>query len=272
MSRNFGVFPCTFAGLKFSKGDLVVYMDADLQDPPEIIPELLEKWNSEQDIDVVHTVRTDREGESRFKLGITKLGYLLLNKISNIELPVEAGDFKLLTRRVVDNMLKFKEKLPYTKGLVCWVGFKQEKVYYKREARYAGDTKFPTLGFGAIKNYANSALISFSAAPLQLASLLGIFGCVVSALMIFHVFYEKLSGQSIPGWTAIMTAVLFVGSIQLLTIGILGIYVHSIFLEVKGRPTYIVESLHGFDQQVPNESIDQKDFSSEQMKTVEKIV
>ena len=248
MSRNFGVFPCTFAGLRFSKGDLVVYMDADLQDPPEIIPKLLEKWKSDKDIDVVHTIRTDRAGESRFKLWITKMGYLLLNKISNIELPVEAGDFKLLSRRVVDHLLQFKEKLPYTKGLVCWVGYKQEKVFYSRERRFAGETKFPTLGLGAIANFTNSALISFSSAPLQIASLVGISGCLVSGLMIFHVLFEKFSGHSIPGWTAIMTAILFLGSVQLLTIGSLGVYIHSIFIEVKERPNYIIESIHGFDK------------------------
>ena len=247
MSRNFGVFPCTFAGFQYASGDAVIYMDSDLQDPPEVIPRLVEKWREETDVDVVHTVRTKRAGESRLKLVTTRIGYWLLKRISNFELPIEAGDFKLLSKRAVKHLIKFKEKMPYTKGLVCWVGFKQTSIAYNRDPRFAGKTKFRTLGLGAITNFSNSALISFSSIPLQLASLLGFFGCIISIPVITYVFIEKLAGQSIPGWAAIMVAVLLLGSLQLLAIGILGLYIHSIYLEVKGRPNYIIESMHGFE-------------------------
>jgi dolichol-phosphate mannosyltransferase len=247
MSRNFGVFPCTFAGFQHTSGDAVIYMDSDLQDPPEVIPRLVEEWLNGENIDVVHTIRTDRLGESWFKLFTTKLAYWLLKRIASFDLPVEAGDFKLLSRRAVNHLIKLKEKMPYTKGLVCWVGFKQTRITYTREPRFAGETKFRTFGLGAINNFTNSALISFSPIPLQISSLLGLLGCLISLPVFIYVFIEKMSGVSIPGWTAIMVAVLFSGSVQLLAIGILGLYVHSIYQEVKGRPNYIVESLYGFE-------------------------
>jgi len=249
MSRNFGVYPCTFAGFQYTSGDAVIYMDSDLQDPPEVISRLIQKWQEGKEVDVVHTVRNTRAGENWFKLLTTRLGYKLLKSISNLELPIEAGDFKLLSRRAVNHLIQLKEKMPYTRGLVCWVGFNQASIKYDRDARFAGETKFRTLGLGAITNFSNSALVSFSSIPLQLSSMLGILGCFVSAPMIIHVTYIKLSGQFVPGWTAIMSAILFIGSIQLLTIGILGIYVHTIYLEVKGRPNYIVGSVYGFDGQ-----------------------
>lgn len=248
MSRNFGVFPCTFAGFQHASGDIVIYMDSDLQDPPEVIPKLIKKWSNGKNIEVVHTVRTARDGESWFKLFTTRLGYWLLKSITNFDLPIEAGDFKLLTRRAVNHLIKFKEKMPYTRGLVCWVGFNQVSITYTRDPRFAGKTKFRTLGLGVITNFANSALISFSSAPLQISSIMGLFGCLTSSAIILHVIYLKLSGQSIPGWTAIMTAVLFIGSIQLLATGVLGLYIHSIYQEVKGRPNYIVEDMFGFDE------------------------
>ena len=248
MSRNFGVFPCTFAGFQYASGDIVIYMDSDLQDPPEIISNLIDKWLSGKNLDVVHTVRTARAGESWFKLATTRLGYWLLKRITNFDLPIEAGDFKLLSRRAVNHLIKFKEKMPYTRGLVCWVGFKQSSVNYARDPRFAGKTKFRTLGLGAITNFANSALISFSSVPLQISSLLGLFGCLTSSAIIIHVIFLKISGQSIPGWTAIMTAILFVGSIQLLATGVLGLYIHSIYQEVKDRPNYIIESVFGFNE------------------------
>jgi glycosyltransferase involved in cell wall biosynthesis len=268
MSRNFGVFPCTFAGFQHASGDVVIYMDSDLQDPPEIIPRLIEKWASEENIDVVHTVRTSRAGESWFKLATTRIGYWLLKGISNFDLPIEAGDFKLLSRRAVSHLIRFKEKMPYTRGLVCWVGFNQKSITYERDPRFSGETKFRTLGLGAITNFANSALISFSSVPLQISSLLGLFGFFTSAFMIMHVAFEKLSGQSIPGWTAIMTAVLFIGSIQLLATGVLGLYIHSIYTEVKGRPNYIIESLYGFQNEF---SVEDDNDIREILKKLQKI-
>ena len=245
MSRRFGVSPCVMAGLAYTKGDLVVYMDADLQDPPEVIPGIIEKMR-QTDADVVHTVRESRKGESAFKLFLTRLGYAILNKTSSVQLPVEAGDFKLLSRRVVDHILQLKEHRPFMRGLVCWVGFKQEFVPYHRAPRYAGQAKFFILGKDVINNFFSSALISFSSAPLRMAYIVGLWALFFDFILFCHVMFEKLSGRAVPGWTAIMMAILFLGAIQLLCMGILGLYMYSIYEQTRARPNYIVESMYGF--------------------------
>jgi dolichol-phosphate mannosyltransferase len=244
MSRRFGVSPCVFAGMRAASGDVVVYMDADLQDPPELIPRLLDEWA--KGADVVHTVRTAREGEPLIKLWITRIGYLILRGVSEIDLPIECGDFKLLSRRAVNNLLLFNEQNPFMRGLVRWIGFNQTFVPYRREARHSGLTKFNILNLSVISNFFDSALISFSSKPLQLATISGITGSVAAFILILHVLWEKLLGHNLPGWSAIMVTVLFLGSIQLITLGILGLYVASIYFEVKRRPNYIVESTFGF--------------------------
>lgn len=246
MSRNFGVSPCVLAGMEHSSGDAVVYMDADLQDPPELIPELIRAWKSEPGVGVVHTVRTNRAGESRVKLGITHLGYRILHMSSSIKLPMQAGDFKLLSREVVDHLIAMKEKRPFLRGLVCWVGFKQKTVSYAREARAGGATKFPVISFKVINNFFDSALISFSDAPLRLATVAGLVVSVMALSYIVWVLIEKYRGHNLPGWSAVMTAVLFLGGTQLLCTGLQGLYISSIFQESKRRPNYIVKDTFGF--------------------------
>ena len=247
MSRNFGVSPCVLAGMEFSSGDLVLYMDADLQDPPELIPQMIAAWRSEPGVGVVHTVRTDRAGESRFKLALTYLGYRILHMSSTeIKLPIEAGDFKLLSREVVDHLVAMKEKRPFLRGLVCWVGFKQKWVSYSREARFSGETKFPALSRMVIGNFLDSALISFSDAPLRLATLAGLLASVLALLYTIWVVIEKIRGHNLPGWTATNVAVLSLGGTQLLCIGLQGLYISSIFQESKRRPNYIVKDTFGF--------------------------
>ena len=246
MSKTFGVSPCVMAGLKWATGDLMIYMDADLQDPPEVIPDMLMAWKQGKDIDVVHTVRTSRDGESFIKRKITKLGYWVLQSATDIDLMVESGDFKLLSRRATNHIIQLNEFNPFMRGMVSWVGFNQTFVRYKRQERFAGETKFPIISRKVISNFFNSALISFSSTPLQLASITGIGGFIFSFGMMIFVLSEKLQGVTLPGWTAIMTAILFLGSIQLLSIGILGLYIHSIFIEVKKRPNFIIESTYGF--------------------------
>ncbi len=248
MSKTFGVSPCVMAGLKWATGDLMVYMDADLQDPPEIIPDMLSAWKQGNDIDVVHTIRSSREGDSFIKRKITKLGYWVLRSVTDIDLMVESGDFKLLSRRATDHIIQLNEYNPFMRGVVTWIGFNQTNIHYKREQRFAGETKFPIISRKVISNFFNSALISFSGAPLQLASMIGLVGFIVSFAMTILVIIVKLQGITLPGWTAIMTAVLFIGSIHLLTIGILGLYIHSIFIEVKKRPNYIIKSIFGFSE------------------------
>lgn len=249
MSRNFGVSPCVMAGLQFCTGDAAIYMDSDLQDPPEIIPKMVEAWL--KGADVVHTQRRSRQGESRFKLLITSLGYFILNKvISEVELLKETGDFKLISRKALKHLIALNEKRPFVRGLVCWVGFNQTFIEYERFSRFAGKTKFPIISKGVIKNFLNSALISFSEAPLYLSLLLGFGLSLFSFIYLFYVLLQKVLFPTLlpvtPGWTAIIAVILSLGGIQLLTIGILGLYISNIHQEVKKRPNYIVDNTVGF--------------------------
>jgi glycosyltransferase involved in cell wall biosynthesis len=253
MSKTFGVSPCVMAGLKWATGDLMLYMDADLQDPPEVIPDMLRAWKQGKDIDVVHTVRSSREGESFIKRQVNKLGYWVLRSVTDINLMVESGDFKLLSRRATNHIMRLNEFNPFMRGMVSWVGFNQTHIYYNRQKRFAGETKFPIISRKVISNFFNSALISFSSTPLQFASIAGIGGFIFSFGMMIFVLSEKIQGVTLPGWTAIMTAILFLGSIQLLSIGILGLYIHSIFIEVKKRPNFIIESTYGFNEKMLDE-------------------
>ena len=180
MSRTFGVSPCVMTGLKYSMGDAAIYMDSDLQDPPEVIPKMLEAWQQGDNIDIVHTMRTFREGEPFLKLKITKIGYWILRKTASIDLMAEAGDFKFLSRRVINHINQLNEYNPFMRGIVAWVGFNQAKVDYKRESRFAGDTKFPVFSRKVINNFFSSALISFSSSPLQWASISGLVGVCIS--------------------------------------------------------------------------------------------
>jgi len=255
MSRNFGVSPCVLAGMKYASGDLVVYMDADLQDPPEVIPEMIKAWRDGGNIDVVNTVRLSRAGESAIKLWITKLGYKILRSVSSIDIQIEAGDFKLLTRRFVNHLIQCEENRPFLRGLIQWMGFDRATVYYHREPRFAGDTKFPVFGFKVLRNFFSSALVSFSDLPLQLASFLGLLSSLAAFVVLIQVIIEKILGHNLPGWTAIMVALLFLSGIQLLSIGILGLYIHGIFIESKKRPNFIVRHTFGFnDADLPVES------------------
>ncbi|HEX7380256.1 MAG TPA: glycosyltransferase family 2 protein [Pirellulales bacterium] len=245
MSRNFGVSPCVLAGMLHAEGDAVIYMDADLQDPPEVIPELIRAWQSDRHIDVVHTVRRSRLGETRIKLALTRLGYWLLRKVSSIDLPMEAGDFKLLSRRAVNLVTQFQEKRPFLRGLVCWIGLGQAKIDYDREPRWSGKTKFHVLGLKVIRNFIDSALISFSDAPLKLATIFGLLcsaGAIACALLALLGWWR---GAPPPGWSVTLIAVLLIGGAQLTTIGILGSYIASIFLESKGRPNFIIRDMRG---------------------------
>jgi dolichol-phosphate mannosyltransferase len=248
MARNFGVTPCVLAGLDYSSGDLVVYMDADLQDPPEVIADMLAAWWGQGRPDVIHTVRRSRAGESFLKLKLTRLGYWILRRISAVPIRMEAGDFKMLSRRAVDELRKLREKKPFMRGMVAWVGFRQIEILYDRQPRFGGKTKFRAGGIKVIRNFLESALISFSDAPLHLATGVGVFISAASFLGLIYVAAGKFLDLNVPGWTGIMMAVLFLGGVQLLFMGLMGLYIHAIFLEVKGRPNYIVESAFGFPE------------------------
>jgi dolichol-phosphate mannosyltransferase len=245
MSRNFGVSECVMAGMSYSSGDAVIYMDADLQDPPELIPRLIEKWQADSETEVVYTTRTHREGEHWLKLLITKFGYRFINLISEIELQVDSGDFKLLSRRAVEHVLQLKEDKPYMRGLVSWIGFKQVQVCYERLVRFDGqkNAKMNILSRKVLYYWLDRALISFSDAPLKLMLFLGICLSIVSFLYIFVILFQKFMGWSVPGWAALMSAVTLLGSVNLMMLGFVGSYIGAIFRETKKRPKYIVKEV-----------------------------
>ena len=246
MSRRFGVHPCVMAGLRFSSGDAVIYMDADLQDPPELIPAMVEKYR--EGADVVNMTRTDRRGEHAAKMWITGLAYKIINSMSDIAIPENTGDFKLLSRRVVENLLSLRETDPFMRGLVYWVGFRQDTIHYVREARFAGDTHFSIFSGGPVKEFLRG-ITSFSVIPLYLSLLIGLVATLISFVTLAGILVLKLLDLNLPGWTAIMAATLFLGGTMHICLGIIGVYVGKIYSESKRRPMYIVKDVVGkFDE------------------------
>ena len=243
MSRTFGVGPCVLAGFKHSSGDCIIYMDSDLQDPPEIIPSLLKEY--EKGNEVVHTVRDKRLGESGIKLFFTKLAYKTINSLSEINLPIEAGDFKLISKRVLEKILSQKEFRPYVRGLSVWVGFNQSFVHYVRDARAQGKSKFSLFSHGPITEFI-SGVTSYSLKPLYVGIFLGFFSLLFSVGLIIYALYAKFNNLAIPGTTGIIIAVSFFSGILLFTIGIMGIYLARIFEQTRGREKYIIKDIKDF--------------------------
>lgn len=240
MSRTFGVGPCVLAGFKHAKGDCIVYMDSDLQDPPEILEKLIKEH--EKGAEIVHTVRSKRLGESKFKLIITKIAYKIINFLSDINLPTEAGDFKLISKKALTKILEQKEFRPYIRGLSVWVGFKQAYVEYVREARNEGNTKFPLLSAGPVTQFI-SGVTAYSLKPLYFGIILGMFSIIFSMIIIIYALYMKFTNIAVPGTAGIIITVSFFSGIILLTLGITGIYIARIFEEVRGRESYIIKDV-----------------------------
>ena len=240
MSRTFGVGPCVLAGFKHAKGDCIVYMDSDLQDPPEILEKLIKEY--EKGAEIVHTVRSKRLGESKFKLLITKIAYKIINFLSDINLPTEAGDFKLISKKALTKILEQKEFRPYIRGLSVWVGFKQAYVEYVREARNEGNTKFPLLSAGPVTQFI-SGVTAYSLKPLYFGIILGMFSIIFSMIIICYALYMKFTDIAVPGTAGIIITVSFFSGIILLTLGITGIYIARIFEEVRGRESYIIKDI-----------------------------
>jgi len=249
MSRTFGVAPCVMAGLRNAKGDVVIYMDSDLQDPPELIPEMVKTWRNGDNIDVVHTLRRSRAGESPFKMFITRIGYAILNRYSNVPIPREAGDFKLLSRKVVNHVLQFKEYKPFMRGIVSWIGFKQVFIPYDRQPRFNGKSKFFVIGKKVISNFLTSALVNFSSVPLQIASYCGLCSILIDFILLIWVGVQIIQGHAIPGWTGLTLIILFIGGVQLFCIGMIGLYLNSVHEQIKNRPGYIIAATHGFSDE-----------------------
>jgi polyisoprenyl-phosphate glycosyltransferase len=235
LSRNFGHQTAITAGLDHARGDAVVMIDADLQDPPEVIPRLVERWR--RGSDVVYAVREHRAGETRFKLVTARWFYRLISSLSHIELQQDAGDFRLMDRRALDALLSMRERSRYLRGMTVWVGFTQAAVTYKRDARYAGDTKYT---LGKMVRFALDAMASFSHAPLQAATILGFIFSFVAFLAIPVVIGLKLADAYLPGFSTITVVILLLGGIQLIAVGIIGEYVGRIYDEVKRRPLYLI--------------------------------
>lgn len=240
MSRTFGVGPCVIAGFKHAKGDCVIYMDSDLQDPPELIKELIEQY--EKGAEVVHTVRTKRLGENKFKLLITKIAYKIINYLSDIKLPIEAGDYKLISRSALNKILDQNEFRPYIRGLSVWVGFKQAYVEYVRDSRLTGTTKFPLLSSGPVNQFI-SGITAYSLKPLYFGIIVGMISILFSLILIMYALYMKFSNTAVPGTAGIIITISFFSGIILLTLGITGIYIARIFEEVRGRKSYVIKDI-----------------------------
>ena len=239
LSRNFGKEIALTAGLDYSSGDAVVVIDTDLQDPPELIPKLVENWND--GYDVVNAKRIKREGESSLKKITSYIYYRVLFRLSDISIPKEIVDFRLLDRKALDALLKLREKHRYMKGLFVWVGFKQKEIEYEREARFKGKTKLNLL---SLFNLAFDGLTSFSIMPLRLASIIGFLSAVTgflygATIVIKTIFFH----EPVAGFTSLVVLITFFGGIQLLSIGIIGEYIGRIFNETKNRPLYIVKNI-----------------------------
>jgi dolichol-phosphate mannosyltransferase len=235
-ARNFGHQVAITAGLDYSRGNAVVIMDSDLQDPPEVIPDLVAKWR--EGYEVIHAVRAEREGETAFKKLTAAIFYRLINRITDVDIPLDTGDFRLLDRKAADSLCAMRERHRFPRGMAAWVGFNQIGVQYKRAARTAGETKYP---FRKMLRLAINAITGFSYFPLQIATYLGFFSAGLSALAIPVVIILRLAGnEAFFGQATTLLAVLFLGGVQLISLGILGEYLGRIYDEAKGRPLYIV--------------------------------
>jgi glycosyltransferase involved in cell wall biosynthesis len=248
-ARNFGHQIAVTAGLDYAQGDAVIIIDADLQDPPELILEMIEKWK--EGYHVVYAVRKERKGESWFKLFTAKLFYRIIYRITDVNIPLDTGDFRLMDRKVVNALKEMKERHRFIRGMTSWVGFKQTGVYYTREERFAGETKYP---FRRMLKFALDAITSFSFFPLQMATYLGFTIAGLSGLGAILVIIARLFGdpdnQPFFGQATTLVMVLFLGGVQLISLGIIGEYLGRIYDEVKGRPMYIVNEAVGFEENV----------------------
>ncbi len=246
-SRNFGHQIAITAGADFAQGDAVIVMDADLQDPPEVVARMIEHWRA--GYEVVYAVRARREGETKFKLWTASLFYRLLRRITDVNIPLDAGDFRLMDRRVVLAMRQLREQYRFMRGLSSWVGFRQIGIEYDRAQRFAGETKYP---LAKMMRLAISAITGFSYVPLQLATYVGFALALISLIAILLTVILRLSGSNFfLGQATTLVSVLFLGGVQLIFLGIIGEYLGRIYDEVKNRPLYIVSHAYGF---IPDES------------------
>ena len=241
LSRNFGKENAMLAGLDFAEGDAVIIMDADLQDPPELIPQMIEEW--EKGYDDVYAKRRNRAGETWFKKASAHWYYRILQKFADIDIPADVGDFRLLDRQAVDALCSLRERQRYTKGLFSWIGYNKKELLFDRDPRAAGNSK---MSFIKLFSLAVDGITSFSVAPLRLATILGFFISTVAFIyLVFVIAKTLLFGDPVAGYPSMISIILFIGGIQLIVLGIIGEYVGRIFYEAKGRPDYLVSEYNG---------------------------
>lgn len=246
-ARNFGHQIAVTAGIDAARGDAVVLIDADLQDPPEVIHQMIAKWG--EGYDVVYGTRAERAGESAFKVGTARAFYRLLNRLSDVPIPLDTGDFRLMSRKVVATLRAMPERDRFVRGMVSWVGFRQVALPYSRARRFAGVSKYP---LRKMLRFATDGILSFSTKPLQVSVAMGM-ACASLALLgiLYAVAMRLFTNIWVEGWTALMIAVLFIGGVQLISVGILGEYVGRIYNEIKHRPLYVVQEYQGFENHDP---------------------
>lgn len=248
-ARNFGHQIAITAGMDYAKGDAIVIIDADLQDPPEVILEMVNKWK--EGYDVVYGKRVQRDGETFFKKFTAKVFYRFLDSMTDVKLPVDVGDFRLIDRKVCDAMKCLPERSRYVRGLVSWVGFRQTSVDYHREKRFAGQTKYP---LRKMLKLAGDGIFSFSYKPLKLATFIGMLVSAFSFIYLIVVLIQKfVKNDVVSGWASSIAVTLFLNGVMLIVIGIMGEYVGRIYEEVKARPLYIIGELMGFEEQEKKE-------------------
>lgn len=248
LSRNFGHQPAVSAGIKNCSGDIAIIIDADLQDPPELFPEMIRLY-FEKRCNVVYAVRRERKGETFFKRATAKIYYQIINYLSDTPLPLNTGDFRLIDKKVINEYKNLQEKNKYIRGIITWIGFHQEPIYYDRDPRAAGETKY---SLSKMIKFATTGLLYFTKKPLKLAMSTGFFSIIIGLVLALYLIIGKLSGQiyTIPGWSSIIIVIIFFGGIQLLTVGVLGEYLGSIFDEVKNRPEFIIDEKINFKEEL----------------------
>jgi dolichol-phosphate mannosyltransferase len=243
-ARNFGHQIAVTAGMDYAQGEAIILIDSDLQDPPELILEMIEKWK--EGFKVVYAIRSERKGETWFKLFTAKLFYRLIYRITDVDIPLDTGDFRLMDRQVVDTMKRMRERHRFIRGMTSWVGFKQTGVYYVRQERFAGETSYP---LRKMLKFASDAITGFSYFPLQLATYMGFIVAALSGVGMIAVIIARLFGnQAFFGQATTLVMVLFLGGIQLICLGIIGEYLGRIYDEVKDRPLYVVNQAVGFEK------------------------
>jgi len=247
LSRNFGHQIAISCGIDYVQGDAAVIIDADLQDPPEIIPAMLKKW--QEGFDVVYAVRKAREGESILKKLTASIFYRLMRILSGTKIPLDTGDFRLISKKVILVLRKTREYQRFMRGLVSWVGFSQCGIEFTRDKRFSGKTKYPL--FSMIK-FAIDGILSFSLMPLRIVSIMGIVTVAILLILLIYSLYRTITGQTVPGWASTTVIILFLGSIQLISIGIIGEYLGRVYEEVKRRPLYIIDSIVSKNSQKGN--------------------